>query len=85
MKIPSWYFGTIPRILEWRHKNKSETTILGHFLGILEIIGGGKGTPDHKYGKKYLVDILPPQQSGQLCVEIFFFHFCLVWEIFSLL
>jgi hypothetical protein len=69
MKIPSWDFGQIPKGLEWRHKNREKTTIPGHFLGIFEIFGGGKGTPRSQIWKIYLLNILPPQQSKQLCLE----------------
>jgi hypothetical protein len=52
MKIPTESFGLVPNSLEWRCKNRVKSVILKHFLGIFEIFGGGKGTPDHKYGKK---------------------------------
>jgi hypothetical protein len=47
-------------------------TISGQFLGIFEIFKR-KGTPNHKPGKIHLFDILPPQQSRQLCLEEDFF------------
>jgi hypothetical protein len=58
--------------LEWGCKNRPKSTILATLLGIFEIFGGGKGTPDHKSRKFYLLDILPPHQSRQLCLEEFF-------------
>jgi hypothetical protein len=82
MKIPNWDFGQIPKGLEWRCKNREKSTIPRHFWGIFEIFGGGKGTPDHKSGKIYLVNILPPQQSRQLCLEEVFPSFAF-WEIVS--
>jgi hypothetical protein len=68
MKKPNGYFGQIPKGLEWRCKTGQNPLFRGHFLGIFEIFRGGKGTPDHKYGKIYLLNILPPQQSKQLCL-----------------
>jgi hypothetical protein len=57
MKKPSGAFGQIPKGLEWRCKNRPKSTILGDFLVIFEIFNGGKGTQDHKSGKKILVNI----------------------------
>jgi hypothetical protein len=56
----------IPRGLEWRHENKPRSIILRHFLEILGIFGGGNGTLDQKYGKRRLLEILPPQQARKL-------------------
>jgi len=41
-----------------------KSTILDHFWDILGIFRG-KRTIDHKYGKNYVFDILPPHQSIQ--------------------
>jgi hypothetical protein len=54
------------------------------FRGIFGIFRGGKGTPDHKYGKNYLLNILPSQQARQLCLSKYF-QFFSVWEITVLL
>jgi hypothetical protein len=72
MKIPSWDSGKIQKGFEWRCQNRAKSTILGHFLGIFEIFRGGKGTPDHKTRKIYLLDILPPHQSKQFFLGEFF-------------
>jgi hypothetical protein len=61
MKITNWDFGKNTMGLVWICRNKAKTTIPRHVLGIFEIFGGGKGTPNHKSRKKYLVNILLPQ------------------------
>jgi len=49
----------IPKSLEWRCRNWPKSTISGYILENFEIFKG-KGMPNHKYGKNYLLDILPP-------------------------
>jgi hypothetical protein len=61
-------------------KISQKPLFLDTFGGFLKF-EGGKGTPDHKFGKFYLLNILPPQQSRQLCLEESQFFF--VWEIAS--
>jgi len=81
MNIPRWEFFKIQRV--WNGDVETgKNPLFPHFWGIFKIFGGGKWTPDHKSRKKYSVDILPPHQSKQICLEEVFPSFS-IWEIAS--